>query len=85
MDINNKNIEIMTNFKEIEKAKELLKANGYQVANLWSIEDVKSKYECTDKEAHEVLVEALQNDATMEQIWFAIDFHAEELLLTEKA
>jgi hypothetical protein len=27
---------------------------------------------------------ALQNDATMEQIWFAINFHAEDIGLTRK-
>jgi len=68
----------MSNHQEIEKAKALLKENGYQVYNLWHIDDVKSKFECTDDEAHGVLINALQNDATMEQIWFAIDFHAEE-------
>jgi len=68
----------MNNHQEIEKAKALLKENGYQVYNLWHIDDVKSKFECTDDEAHGVLINALQNDATMEQIWFAIDFHAED-------
>jgi len=68
----------MSNHQEIEKARTLLKENGYQVYNLWHIDDVKSKFECTDDEAHGVLINALQNYATMEQIWFAIDFHAEE-------
>ena len=52
--------------------------NDYQKENLWCVEDVKSKFKCTDDEALEVLEQALTNDATMEQIWFAIDFHAEE-------
>ena len=69
--------------KNIEKAKKLLEENGYQVQNLWQVEDVQSKYNCTDDEAHEVLIDALQNDATMEQIWYAIDFHAEEIGLTK--
>ena len=68
----------MSNHKEIEKAKAVLRKNGYQVYNLWSIEDVQHKYKCTDEEAQGVLINALQNDATMEQIWFAIDFHAED-------
>jgi hypothetical protein len=67
----------MSNYKEIEAAKAVLKKNGYQVYNLWSIEDVQCKYDCTDEQAHGVLIDALQNDATMTQIWFAIDFHAE--------
>lgn len=69
--------------KNIEKAKKLLEENGYQVQNLWQVDDVLSKYNCTDDEAHEVLIDALQNEATMEQIWYAIDFHAEEIGLTE--
>ena len=68
----------------IEKAKKLLEENGYQVQNLWRVEDVQSKYNCTNDKAHEVLIQALQNDATMEQIWYAIDFHAEEIGLTKK-
>jgi hypothetical protein len=68
---------------EVEKAKQVLKDNGYYVGNLWSVEDVLNNYNCTDDEAQEVLDGALQNDATMEQIWYAIDFHAEEIGLTK--
>ena len=66
----------------IEQAKQVLRDNGYYVDNLWSVEDVVSNYNCTDDEAQEVLDGALQNDATMEQIWYAINFHAEEIGLT---
>jgi hypothetical protein len=69
--------------KNIEKAKKILEENGYHVQNLWQVDDVLSKYNCTDDEAHEVLIDALQNEATMEQIWYAIDFHAEEIGLTK--
>lgn len=58
-----------------EEAKKVLEDAGYYCGNLWKVEDVQSKFNCTDDEAYEVLDEALQNDATMEQIWFAIDFH----------
>jgi hypothetical protein len=67
----------------IEQAKQVLRDNGYYVDNLWSVEDVVSNYNCTDEEAQEVLDGALQNNATMEQIWYAIDFHAEEIGLTK--
>jgi hypothetical protein len=67
----------------IEQAKQVLRDNGYYVDNLWSVEDVVSNYNCTDEEAQEVLDGALQNDATMGQIWYAIDFHAEEIGLTK--
>jgi len=52
--------------------------NDYQTENLWCVADVKSKFDCTDDEALEVLEQALTNDATMEQIWFAIDFHGSD-------
>jgi hypothetical protein len=68
---------------EIEKAKKVLKDAGYQVVNLWHIDDVKQNYDCTDEEAMQVLIEALDNEATIEQIFYAIDFQAEELELTK--
>lgn len=68
----------MDNPAKIQEAKEFLKQNGYYTDNLWCVEDIKSKFECSDDEAQEVLNSALNNDATMEQIWFAIDFHGQE-------
>ena len=62
----------------IEQAKQVLRDNGYYVNNLWCVEDVQDNYDCTEKEAQDVLNEALNNETTMEQIWFAINFHAEE-------
>jgi hypothetical protein len=55
-----------------------LKSRGKFVDNLWTIEDVQSRFNCTDDEAQEVLEQALTNDATMEQIWLAIQFHGED-------
>jgi len=74
----------MSNFKSIEEAKAFLTENGYYTGNLWCVDDVQSKFECKDEEAQEVLDGALQNDDTMEQIWFAIDFHGENDGLTKK-
>jgi len=76
--INQLNFRVMNTSEEIAEARKLLQENGYQVANLWSISDVQSKFNCNDAEALNVLESALVNDATMEQIWFAIDFHAYE-------
>lgn len=67
----------------VEQAKQVLRDNGYYVDNLWSVQDVRDNYNCTDEEAQEVLDGALQNNATMEQIWYAIDYHAEEIGLTK--
>lgn len=55
-----------------------LKERGYFVDNLWTTEDVQSRFNCTENEAQEVLEQALTNDATMEQIWLAIEFHGED-------
>ena len=61
----------------VEKAKELLRENGFFVDNLWHVDDVKLRYNCDDDEqAQDILNGALTNDATMEQIWFAIDMVA---------
>jgi hypothetical protein len=56
----------------VEEAKAVLKANGYFVDNLWHVDDVKSKFNCDDEQAQDVLFESLTNEATMEQIWFSI-------------
>lgn len=61
------------NFNEIEQAKALLKANGFFVDNLWHVNDVKGKFDCTDEQAQSILEQSLTNEATMEQIWFSID------------
>ena len=68
----------------LEDAKKTLKQYGYQVDNLWCIDDVKDNYHATDEQAMEVLYDALTNEATMEQIWFAIRHHAEEYNLKNK-
>lgn len=56
----------------IESAKQFLKDNGYFIDNLWCVDDVKLKYDCTDEQAQYVLNSSLTNDATMEQIQFSI-------------
>ena len=61
----------------IESAKQFLKDNGYFVDNLWQIEDVQHRYECTDEKAQEILNDALSNSATVEQIQFAKSMSAE--------
>ena len=66
----------------IKYAKSLLKGNGYYIDNLWHVDDVKGKFNCTNEEAQDVLNGALTNDATMEQIWLAIDVHGENNKLT---
>lgn len=68
---------------EEQKAKEILRKAGYFVDNLWHVDDVKLRYNCDDDEqAHDLLNNALTNEATMEQIWFAIDMAAQDEGLT---
>lgn len=73
-----------TKFTEIQLAKLILKENGYFVDNLWSIDDVKSKYVCDDETAQDVLYRALTNEATYEQIWLAIEYTAEDKQLNKQ-
>jgi hypothetical protein len=68
----------------VEQAKQVLEANGYYVENLWSVKDVQTRFKCTDDEAQEVLDQALSSESTMEQIWFDIDYYAENEGLTRK-
>jgi hypothetical protein len=62
----------------VEEAKEVLRANGYFVDNLWHVDDVKLRYNCDDEVAQDILDRALTNDATMEQVWFSIDMVAQD-------
>jgi hypothetical protein len=67
---------------KIEKAKETLKKAGYFIDNLWSLEDLEN-YKGSDEQKQKVLFKALTNEATMEQIWFAIRNAAEVEGLTK--
>ena len=63
----------------VEQAKAVLRQNGFFVDNLWHIDDVKLNYNCeSDEQAQAILDGALTNDATMQQIWYAIEVYAEE-------
>jgi hypothetical protein len=64
--------------QEIQSAKAILESHGYFTDNLWSIQDVQSNYLCTAEQAQEILETALTNEATVEQIWFAINDAARE-------
>ncbi len=49
---------------EIEQARQVLEDAGYQVTNLWHIDDIKDNYDCTDEEAMEILVGAIKHLAS---------------------
>ncbi len=61
----------------ISELKALLEERGYYVQNLWCVEDVTSKYKCSDEEAQNILNDALTNEYMMSEIWEAIDMAAE--------
>lgn len=68
---------------KIEQAKKFLEEQGYFTRNMWHVDDVKERFNCTDEEAQDVLYGALTNDATMEQIWLAINIKGESNSLTK--
>jgi hypothetical protein len=67
----------------IDLLKEELERRGFYTGNLWHVEDIKGMFKCDDDEAQDVLDSALTNEATMDRIWFAIRFHADEYGLKE--
>jgi hypothetical protein len=79
----NKVIELFNTLKTPKVDLPELKLD-YQTYNLWCVEDVTIDYECTDEQALEVLEAALTNDSTMDHIWYAINFHAEDMGLKRK-
>lgn len=72
-------IEVKKKLKDVLEARALLRSKGYFTDNLWTTDDVTQNYDCTQEQAQQVLEMALTNDATMEQIWFAIDDACETL------
>lgn len=69
--------ELQIRSKSIQQAKDILANNGFSVNNLWNINDVLSVVKCNKAEAHDILQNALTNEAVMEQIWYAIKDYAE--------
>lgn len=68
--------QTMRRLKDLQKAKELLRNQGYYVSNLWHIDDVMTRHKVDEDTAQQILDEALTNEATFEQIWLAIDIAA---------
>ena len=67
-----------------EQAKEVLRNAGYYVDNLWTIQDVQDRFECTDETAQGILHDALTNEYTVEKIFEQIYDYATCENLTEK-
>ena len=63
----------------VQEAKQVLKDAGYFVDNLWHINDIKDKYNCTnDEQAQSILYNSLTNESVMEYIWDSINIVADE-------
>ena len=56
----------------VDSAKGYLKERGYFVDNLWHLNDVSDRFECTDDQAHKVLSKVLESDYIMMSIHEAI-------------
>ena len=73
------------NSEQIQNLKKLIQSQSdlpeirehYYTDNLWCIDDVLTKYNATEDEAMAVLDSALNNEATIDQIWLAIDIAAD--------
>tara|TARA_Y100001973_G_C5203998_1_gene340027 strand:- start:1056 stop:1313 length:258 start_codon:yes stop_codon:yes gene_type:complete len=60
-----------------EDLRQELELRGYQMDNLWQSADVMDIYDCDSEVAMKILIKALNNNATMEQIWLSIESEAE--------
>lgn len=75
--------EANAKLKDEKVARELLRKKGYFVDNLWCVDDVTQNWSCSKEVAMDVLKKALMNEATMEQVFFAIDDVAESMELKQ--
>tara|TARA_R110002020_G_scaffold111976_1_gene258132 strand:- start:993 stop:1250 length:258 start_codon:yes stop_codon:yes gene_type:complete len=74
-----KTTENTLDLKEVstEDLRQELELRGYQMNNLWQSADVMDIYDCNSEVAMKILIKALNNNATMEQIWLSIESEAE--------
>ncbi len=75
---------IEMSLSEVEKAKTILKFNGYYVDNIWHIDDVKMLYNCTDGQAYDVLDKALNQESLFLDVYTSIDQVAKDMELKER-
>ena len=64
---------LKSELNDVDKARAMLKAKGYFTDNLWCISDVITNYNCSTEDAQRVLLRAMTSEATIDQIYFAID------------
>ena len=58
---------------DVAVARAFLRSEGFFTENLWSVHDVLQTHDCSRGKAYDVLDKAMNNSATIEQIFLAID------------
>jgi len=61
-----------------------LKTQGYYTDNLWHIDDVKNRFECTIEEAFEILNNAVSGELIIEEINNRINLFGKQMSLKQK-
>ena len=74
----------MGNFRTVEEARKFLKEKGHYTNMLWSVDDVKTKFECDDDDAQEILDSTFNDESIMGEIWEKIISYGIEEGLTRK-
>lgn len=64
---------------DVAVARAFLRSEGFFTENLWSVHDVLQTHDCSRGKAYDVLDKAMNNSATIEQIFLAIDDVCDDL------
>ena len=68
----------------VTEALDFLESQGFYIRNLWHVQDVQTKSECTEEEALDVLEDAVSGEWIIEQINERISYCGEREGLEEK-
>jgi hypothetical protein len=63
---------------KIKEAKQVLKEAGYFTDNLWHIDDVLMNFNVDEDTAQQILSRALQNSHITEQVFYTINYIAQD-------
>ena len=69
---------------KVTEALDFLESQGFYIQNLWHIQDVQRKFDCSEEEAMEVLNDAVSGEWIIEQINERIEYYGAREGLTEK-
>lgn len=68
----------------LEKAREELRKKGYYTDNIWNVNDVMDKYDCTEEQAYKVLSDTMKNESTYNHIWDTMEIIADNMNISKK-